>query len=92
MLQPELSSNVRSHSGCAIAFAGMVAACNKAHTTFACVVGLRLGDLAGDEYIGTGGDCLFKVALRTPVHQATRCIGPGLAATRVTGRPSNVSI
>ena len=46
------------------ALAGMVAAGEEGHAGLARVVRLRLGDLAGDEGVGAGGDRRLEVALR----------------------------
>ena len=48
----------------AVAFAGVVAAGNKGHAAFAGVVGLGLRDFASNKCVGSGGNGVFKVALR----------------------------
>ena len=75
MLEPELPRDLGRNRRCAIALGGMVAAGEEGNTCLGRQVGLRLGDLAGDEGVGAGGDGSFEVALRTtaaPGHAAQR--------------------
>ena len=65
MKQSELRRNLRRHSGRAVTLRGMMAAGDESHAHLARTVGLRLGNLSGDEGVGASGNRRFKIALRT---------------------------
>ena len=52
-----------AHGRRAVAFGSMVSARNVGDPTFTGIVGLRLGDLTGDEDIGPGGNGRFEITL-----------------------------
>ena len=64
MRQPELRRHMRRHRRRAITLGRVVATGDEGHAHFARVVRLRLGDLAGDEGVGPGGNRVLEVALR----------------------------
>jgi hypothetical protein len=65
MLQAQLSRHMRSHSGRAVALAGMMAASDVTHAHLPRIVRLRLGYLSRDEHIRTRRYRRLKIALRT---------------------------
>ena len=60
----ELRRHMRGHGRRAVALGGVVAAGEEGHAAFARQMGLGLGNLAGDEGVGAGGDRGLEVALR----------------------------
>ena len=76
MLQTVLRRHVRSHGGSAIALGGVVPGSDESDTGLTRQVGLWLGDFAGDEGVGTGGNGGFKKPLRPPRAPGHAANGP----------------
>ena len=77
MRQAQLRRHMAGHRWRTVALRRMVAARQISHAHLAGVMRLGLGNFAGDEGVGSGSNCRFKITLRaatTPRYLFNSCL------------------